>query len=139
MPSSRRSDVSISAKTARPLSFQTSSAIASRGNSLVLTSPYTRSGTEEHCGQGILEAYNTVGVSYSFRVLILSYHFDLVYHSSDPNLTMSAEADVKLDNFKSIFSLDGKVAVVTGGSRGLGLHAASGYVPQSSIPSAIIN
>lgn len=40
---------------------------------------------------------------------------------------MSAEADVKLDNFKSIFSLDGKVAVVTGGSRGLGLHAASGY------------
>lgn len=42
---------------------------------------------------------------------------------------MSAEADVKLSNFKNIFSLDGKVAVVTGGSRGLGLHAASGYVP----------
>ncbi|KAK3696507.1 hypothetical protein LTR37_017925 [Vermiconidia calcicola] len=41
---------------------------------------------------------------------------------------MSAEADVKLDNFKSIFSLDGKVAVVTGGSRGLGLHAASGLL-----------
>jgi hypothetical protein len=41
---------------------------------------------------------------------------------------MSAEADVKLNNFKGIFSLDGKVAVVTGGSRGLGLHAASGYV-----------
>lgn len=41
---------------------------------------------------------------------------------------MSAEADVKLDNFKSIFSLDGKVAVVTGGSRGLGLHAASGLI-----------
>jgi hypothetical protein len=41
---------------------------------------------------------------------------------------MSAEADVKLDNFKGIFSLDGKVAVVTGGSRGLGLHAASGFV-----------
>ena len=40
---------------------------------------------------------------------------------------MSAEADVKLDNFKGLFSLDGKVAVVTGGSRGLGLHAASGY------------
>ena len=40
---------------------------------------------------------------------------------------MSAEADVKLEDFKSIFSVDGKVAVVTGGSRGLGLHSASGY------------
>ena len=40
---------------------------------------------------------------------------------------MSAEADVKLNDFKNIFSLEGKVAVVTGGSRGLGLHAASGY------------
>ena len=38
-----------------------------------------------------------------------------------------AQADVELDNFSSLFSLDGKVAVVTGGSRGLGLHAASGY------------
>jgi hypothetical protein len=41
---------------------------------------------------------------------------------------MSAEADVKLEDFSSIFSLNGKVAVVTGGSRGLGLHAASGWV-----------
>jgi NAD(P)-dependent dehydrogenase (short-subunit alcohol dehydrogenase family) len=41
---------------------------------------------------------------------------------------MSAAADVKLVDFKNIFSLEGKVAVVTGGSRGLGLHAASGYV-----------
>jgi hypothetical protein len=40
---------------------------------------------------------------------------------------MSAQADVKLQDFGSIFRLDGKVAVVTGGSRGLGLHAASGY------------
>jgi len=39
---------------------------------------------------------------------------------------MSAEQDVKLNDFPSIFRLDGKVAVVTGGSRGLGLHAASG-------------
>ena len=38
-----------------------------------------------------------------------------------------AEAQVKLTDFKSIFSLEGKVAVVTGGSRGLGLHVASGY------------
>ncbi|KAF2157604.1 NAD(P)-binding protein [Myriangium duriaei CBS 260.36] len=39
---------------------------------------------------------------------------------------MSAEQDVKLTDFGSIFALPGKVAVVTGGSRGLGLHAASG-------------
>jgi hypothetical protein len=30
-----------------------------------------------------------------------------------------------LHDFPSLFSLKGKVAVVTGGSRGLGLHAAS--------------
>jgi NAD(P)-dependent dehydrogenase (short-subunit alcohol dehydrogenase family) len=41
---------------------------------------------------------------------------------------MSAEEQVKLNDFKSIFSLEGKVAVVTGGSRGLGLHAASGLL-----------
>lgn len=39
---------------------------------------------------------------------------------------MSAAKEVQLENFGSIFSLEGKVAVVTGGSRGLGLHAASG-------------
>jgi hypothetical protein len=49
-------------------------------------------------------------------------------------LKMSAEVDVKLDDFKNIFSLNGKVAVVTGGSRGLGLHAASGYlIPAISV------
>jgi hypothetical protein len=37
-----------------------------------------------------------------------------------------AKAQVKLQDFSNIFRLDGKVAVVTGGSRGLGLHAASG-------------
>ncbi|KAK5128766.1 hypothetical protein LTR85_000099 [Meristemomyces frigidus] len=41
---------------------------------------------------------------------------------------MSAQADVQLKDFKSLFSLEGKVAVVTGGSRGLGLHAASGLL-----------
>lgn len=41
---------------------------------------------------------------------------------------MSAKIDTQLKDFGSIFSLEGKVAVVTGGSRGLGLHAASGYV-----------
>ncbi|KAF2785627.1 NAD(P)-binding protein, partial [Melanomma pulvis-pyrius CBS 109.77] len=39
-----------------------------------------------------------------------------------------AESDVQLHDFKNIFSLHGKVAVVTGGSRGLGLHAASGLL-----------
>ncbi|SPQ21276.1 e3f90228-45da-4159-9dc7-a946738a9f95 [Thermothielavioides terrestris] len=34
-------------------------------------------------------------------------------------------AEAKLHDFPSLFSLDGKVAVVTGGSRGLGLSAAS--------------
>lgn len=36
-----------------------------------------------------------------------------------------AEVDVQLNDFQSLFSLKGKIAVVTGGSRGLGLHAAS--------------
>jgi len=39
-----------------------------------------------------------------------------------------AKAEVELKDFKNIFSLEGKVAVVTGGSRGLGLHAASGLL-----------
>jgi len=47
---------------------------------------------------------------------------------------MSAQVDVQLKDFSTIFSLEGKVAVVTGGSRGLGLHAASGYVTLCSIP-----
>ncbi|KAJ4309512.1 hypothetical protein N0V94_008896 [Neodidymelliopsis sp. IMI 364377] len=40
----------------------------------------------------------------------------------------SAAADVHLTNFPSLFRLDGKIAVVSGGSRGLGLHAASGLL-----------
>jgi len=40
----------------------------------------------------------------------------------------SAKQDVQLQDFGSIFSLEGKVAVVTGGSRGLGLNAASGFL-----------
>ncbi|CEJ82482.1 Putative Oxidoreductase, short-chain dehydrogenase/reductase family [[Torrubiella] hemipterigena] len=36
-----------------------------------------------------------------------------------------AKAQTELHDFPSLFSLKGKVAVVTGGSRGLGLHAAS--------------
>jgi hypothetical protein len=38
----------------------------------------------------------------------------------------SAQIDVQLKDFQNIFSLEGKVAVVTGGSRGLGLNVASG-------------
>ncbi|OHF04035.1 oxidoreductase [Colletotrichum orchidophilum] len=42
---------------------------------------------------------------------------------------MSAPEDlVKLDDFHNIFSLKGKVAVISGGSRGLGLHTASGIL-----------
>ncbi|CAN9090519.1 unnamed protein product [Alternaria alternata] len=40
----------------------------------------------------------------------------------------SAQQDVQLHDFSNIFSLKGKVAVVSGGSRGLGLHAASGLL-----------
>jgi len=36
--------------------------------------------------------------------------------------------DTELSDFPNIFSLKGKVVVVTGGSRGLGLHAASGFL-----------
>lgn len=38
----------------------------------------------------------------------------------------SAQELVQLDSFQDIFSLHGKIAVVTGGSRGLGLYIASG-------------
>ncbi|RVX68194.1 hypothetical protein B0A52_08702 [Exophiala mesophila] len=40
----------------------------------------------------------------------------------------SAAIDVQLHDFQNIFSLEGKVAVVTGGSRGLGLNVASGFL-----------
>lgn len=49
-------------------------------------------------------------------------------------MTTEAEEQVKLKDFKNIFSLEGKVVVITGGSRGLGLHAASGYA-SLSLPS----
>jgi len=39
-----------------------------------------------------------------------------------------AKAQVSLKDFQNVFSLQGKVAVVSGGSRGLGLHAASGLL-----------
>jgi NAD(P)-dependent dehydrogenase (short-subunit alcohol dehydrogenase family) len=34
----------------------------------------------------------------------------------------------ELKNFESLFSLEGKTAVVTGGSRGLGLHMATAFL-----------
>ncbi|KAH6644809.1 bile acid 7-dehydroxylase 1/3 [Boeremia exigua] len=40
----------------------------------------------------------------------------------------SATADAHLPSFPSLFRLDSKVALVTGGTRGLGLHAASGLL-----------
>jgi NAD(P)-dependent dehydrogenase (short-subunit alcohol dehydrogenase family) len=39
-----------------------------------------------------------------------------------------ADAQVDLKDFPNIFSLKGKVAVISGGSRGLGLHSASGLL-----------
>lgn len=48
------------------------------------------------------------------------------WHTVSSVEEMSAKEQVELENFGSIFDLEGKVAVVTGGSRGLGLHAASG-------------
>ncbi|CAF9938899.1 MAG: hypothetical protein HETSPECPRED_001419 [Heterodermia speciosa] len=43
-------------------------------------------------------------------------------------MATEAKAQTTLKDFPSIFSLTGKVALVTGGSRGLGLHAASGFL-----------
>ena len=43
-------------------------------------------------------------------------------------MAAEAKAQVELKDFNGLFSLEGKVVLVTGGSRGLGLHAASGYV-----------
>ncbi|MCJ1460099.1 hypothetical protein MMC28_010478 [Mycoblastus sanguinarius] len=43
-------------------------------------------------------------------------------------MAAEAKAQTELKDFQSLFSLEGKVAVVTGGSRGLGLHAASGFL-----------
>ncbi|KAL2053248.1 hypothetical protein ABVK25_006573 [Lepraria finkii] len=43
-------------------------------------------------------------------------------------MAAEAKAQTELNDFKSLFSLEGKVVVVTGGSRGLGLHAASGFL-----------
>lgn len=37
-------------------------------------------------------------------------------------------SDAQINDFPSLFSVKGKVVVVTGGSRGLGLTAASAYV-----------
>lgn len=53
--------------------------------------------------------------------------FPITTTTSQQKQGTMAQYDVELKDFKNIFSLDGKVAVVSGGSRGLGLHAASGY------------
>jgi NAD(P)-dependent dehydrogenase (short-subunit alcohol dehydrogenase family) len=47
--------------------------------------------------------------------------------------------ETQLKDFPSIFSLKGKVVAVTGGSRGLGLHAASGFVTLTSTSLAYPN
>jgi hypothetical protein len=60
----------------------------------------------------------------------LSLHF-VQFSSTVPihlHNMADAERETQLQDFPNIFSLKGKVVVVTGGSRGLGLHAASGYI-----------
>ena len=52
-------------------------------------------------------------------------------------MAAEAKAQTELNDFKSLFSLEGKVVVVTGGSRGLGLHSASGYIPPVPGPTNI--
>jgi len=51
-------------------------------------------------------------------------------------MAAEAKAQTELKDFSSLFSLEGKVVLVTGGSRGLGLHAASGYALPSLRPKA---
>merc|ERR1712072_1083208 len=56
------------------------------------------------------------------------------YDQTAITIMSGAEADVNI-GWKGLFSLQGKVAVVTGGSRGLGLNAASGLSGKAiSIP-----
>ena len=40
-------------------------------------------------------------------------------------------AETQLKDFHNLFSLDGKVVLVTGGSRGLGLSGAAGYASRA--------
>ena len=40
-------------------------------------------------------------------------------------------AETQLKDFHNLFSLDGEVVLVTGGSRGLGLSGAAGYASQA--------
>ncbi|KAF5502078.1 Rhamnolipids biosynthesis 3-oxoacyl-[acyl-carrier-protein] reductase [Colletotrichum aenigma] len=52
----------------------------------------------------------------------------IINGSPAPCLHGTPEDLVKLDDFQNIFSLKGQVAVISGGSRGLGLHTASGFL-----------
>ncbi|KAK6077293.1 short chain dehydrogenase [Seiridium cupressi] len=58
--------------------------------------------------------------------LVRSQHQDRNLRLQDPQIKMADET--ALQDFPSLFSLKGKVVVVTGGSRGLGLNAASAFL-----------
>lgn len=60
-----------------------------------------------------------------FSAILVNNHTFPVYISNRPHAHISIMAEAHLEDFPSLFTLKGKVVVVTGGSRGLGLHAAS--------------
>lgn len=79
-----------------------------------------------HCGVLLdtsrIELWRTVSTIFSFLTFLSSCSY------FESTMAAEAKAQTDLKNFQDIFSLEGKVVVVTGGSRGLGLHAASGSV-----------
>lgn len=71
----------------------------------------------------------------SFNLEVGKYTVSLLSVPTIAIMADEAKAQTELKDFNNLFSLDGKVVVVTGGSRGLGLHAASGYPFPLPLPS----
>ena len=94
--------------TAEPLTCRGNKACGRRATNPTKSTPYPTSSSS------------------SIRLQFLS-----TYSKPSRSFKMS-KYETELHDFPNIFSLKGKVVVVTGGSRGLGLHAASGYPPLPS-------